>query len=469
MFKSKRNKERPRSSRISEDMKSKDIIRLKKPKKKSLYKKIILTLIGLIALFAIFFVAKTYFSIKKVSVKNITGGSLFLSNESKDTKTVGLNGGRINILVVGIGGKNHPGGLLADTIMVASIDPVNKSIAFLSVPRDLYVKYPKGAIGAGKINSVYSYGETHTKTIPGGGGALLKQSVANILDVPINYYIRVDFGGFENIVDALGGVTIDVPKAINDPSFPANDTIHYDPFYITSGTHHMNGKTALKYARSRESTSDFDRSKRQQEVLVAMKEQALTLGVLANPIKMVKIIGLVGNHVQTDLQTDEMEQLFGILKGVNSNSITNKVLDNSPTGPLKSVSMNGYYLYPKLGRDNYSALAAIAQSMFTNPYLIKENARVSVLNASGISGKATDLSDDLANQKFNVGTIDNAPKIVAKTVIYDTTDGKNPVTIGVLAKKLSASVSTNIPHEIESIAPNADVIIVLGRDYNARK
>jgi LCP family protein required for cell wall assembly len=446
----------------------KNIVRLKRPKQRSPYRRIFFIILGLLFLGGVIFATRVIFDLSKVSVKNISGGSPLLGNKVQDNQITGLNGGRINILLIGIGGSNHPGGLLADTIMVASVDPVNKSIAFLSIPRDLYVKYPKPAVGSGKINSVYSYGETNKKKIPGGGGALLKQEVADILDVPINYYIRVDFSGFEKIVDALGGVTINVDKAINDPYFPADDTIHYKPFSISKGVHQMNGVTALSYARSRETTSDFDRSRRQQQVMVAMKDKALTLGVLANPIKLVNIIDLVGSHVETDLQTNEMEQLFTILTGVKSESITNGVIDNSTTGPLKDVNMGGYYLVPKLGTNNFSQVQEIAHSLFVNPYLVKENASVSILNGSGLNGGAATLSEKLKAEKYNILAVDTAPEVVTKSIIYDLSKGHMPVTTSLLEKEISATVETKVPANIKEMAPNSDIIVVLGKQYNVK-
>ncbi len=444
-----------------------DIARPNKKDKKN-KTKLAFIFLGILILGAIvFFAVKTYLALDKITVDNLRDGSLFLSNKSANASQLANNGaGRINILLIGIGGAGHPGGTLADTIIVASIDPKNKTMAMLSIPRDLYVKYPKQAKSqSGKINSVYAYGEDKSHNIAGGGGQLLSDEVSTILNIPINYYIRVDFGGFEKIIDQLGGITVDVPKAIYDPYFPADNTINYSPFSISAGTHHMDGKTALRYARSRETTSDFDRSNRQEIVLAAIKDKALTLGVLSNPKKMIDILDLVSNHVETSLQTNEIEKLMGILKGIDSNSIQNGVLDNSPTGPLVSANNGAYVLLPKTG--DYSQIQKIAHALFANPYLNGEKAEIAILNGSGQSGQATQLSDKLVSNSYIVGTVANAPTTVSKTVIYDLSNGqKNKTTLSLLKKELSASVSTNPSQSVINSAPGADIIVVLGQDYN---
>jgi len=183
--------------------------------------------------------------------------------------------GRTNILLLGMGGKNHPGGMLTDTMIVLSINYSEKKIGLISVPRDLWVPIP--GFGSAKINEAYADGEknnTAQKTT-GGGGTLASRTVENILGIPIHYYVSADFDGFKKAVDTLGGVDIYVEKPIYDPFYPAANMINYDPFKIDAGQHHMDGALALKYARSRETTSDFDRSRRQQQVMSAMKDKKI--------------------------------------------------------------------------------------------------------------------------------------------------------------------------------------------------
>ncbi len=403
----------------------------------------------------------TWRALAKIITKNLSKSAPalnFLGNVDA-SKLQGEGDGRINILLLGMGGTNHPGGMLTDTIIVASIDPVNKKMAFLSIPRDLYVKIP-GA-GYNKINYAYAYGEQNSKTT-GGGAALSKKVVSEILDLPIHYYIRLDFQGFTKFIDTIGGVDVNVEKALYDPYYPASNMVDYDPFSISAGEHHLNGATALKYARSRETTSDFDRSKRQQQVMVAAKDKTLSLGVLANPAKINNILQILGDHLRTDIQTWEMEKIFTIIKDINSDNIVNKVIDNSSDGLLTSGAIEGgYYLIPKAGIGNYSQIQKLAHEIFTDPYLAKENAKIEVLNGSGTAGLATEVGDLLKSYGYSVVKIEKNSQIIKKSVIYDYTNGAKPVTAKFLSDRFNATISTQ-PRPANT---SSDIVLIIGDNY----
>lgn len=408
-----------------------------------------------------FFGAKAWKTLAQIITKNNNKSAPFLSflGNVNPNQLQGEGDGRINILLLGVGGTNHPGGLLTDTIMVMSIDPVNKKLAFLSIPRDLYVKIP--GVGYNKINYAHAYGEQNLKD-EGGGPALSKKVVSEILDLPIHYYVKIDFDGFKKFIDTLGGIDINVEKALSDPYYPASNMIDYDPFYIASGQQHLNGTTALKYARSRETTSDFDRSRRQQEVIVAARDKALSVGVLTNPKKITELLNIVGDHLRTDIQTWEMERLFSLAKDIDTSNIVSKVLDNSSEGLLTSGQIEGgYYLVPKAGIGNYSAIQKLVHEIFTDPYLQKENAKIQVLNATGHVGEATEVSEMLKSYGYNVVSVEKNPTTEEKTVIYDYSSGKKPFTVKFLTDRFSASVE-NQP--TQSSSP-ADIVVIVGKNY----
>ncbi len=399
-----------------------------------------------------------YNTYKKV-VKENKGDSApflsFLDNVTPD-KLKGEGDGRINILLLGNGGSDHPGGTLTDTIQVLSIDPNNKKIAMLSIPRDLYVEIQ--GYGGTKINEVYYIGEQNPD-LAGDGAQLLKDTVSDILDLPIHYYIKLDFEGFKQIIDKLGGIDINVKEALSDPYYPAEDMVAYDPLYIEAGEQHMDGETALKYARSRETTSDFSRSARQQQVMMAVREKALSAGLLANPSKITDIINILGDHVTTDIQVNEMQRLAELLKEVDTSSITSKVLDNDTDGPLISSTINGgYYLTTKTG--DYTQIQKIAHELFTDPYLQEENAKLEVLNGTSQAGLGTDLSDTLKSYGYNVVNVDKSDKLYDKTTIYDYSNGKYPYTIQFLKERYNATVTTKT-----STNSNVDLQIIVGNDY----
>lgn len=446
-----------------------EIIRIKRPNKR----------IGLLAKFfwGIFFIlllyggivgARTLLAYREINVENLGNSSPFLRLPRVTPEVLAGEGdGRINLLIIGVGGAGHPGGTLADTIMVASIDPKNNKVALLSIPRDLYVTYPKPFNTIkDKINSVHSFGEQTANKVTGGGPELLKKEVAQILDLPIHYFIRVDFDGFKKIVDELGGVTVNVEKPINDLNYPATNMIDFDPFRITAGIHNLDGSIALKYARSRESTSDFDRAKRQQLIITAIKDKSLTVGVLANPKKVLDIIGILGKHIRTDLNSKEIERLIKLFINIPSNSFTTKVLDNGPDGPLTNYNNGGYYLVPRTG--DFKEIQQIAHGLFTDPLIEQENASIDIVNASGIPGKGQEVAILLKSYNYKINQVFSASTTIKKTII-SSNNNSSPLTLDLIKKRLTAPLSSTLPEEISKIATPADIVVIIGEDYHGGK
>lgn len=395
----------------------------------------------------------------KIKTANIGGGSQLLKSLPglNVNSLKGEGDGRINVLLIGVGGGKHPGGQLADTIMVSSLDPKNKEAAFLSIPRDLYIsKYPKPLAGAGKINNIHAYGEQ--QKAPGGGPAVMKTAVGELLDLPIHYFIRVDFEGFRQLVDSIGGLTVNVEKALYDPLFPAPNMVDYEPFSVQAGVQKFDGKTALKYARSRETTSDFDRARRQQQILLAIKEKALTAQIILNPAKIVELTNIVGNHVKTDLTVQEINRIYDIAGSIPKEKIVNKVLDTSAGGPLYSESTEqGYFI--KLRDETGSEIKKIAHDIFKDPFISGEAASLEIRNASSSGGAGGKLADDLAALGYKVAKVEKSEQTVSKTQIIDLTAGKKPVTLSYLTRRLNAS-KTQL-----AVTSKADFVIIIGEDY----
>lgn len=405
--------------------------------------------------------ASAYSNLGKIITQNQESGSPILSflGNIKPENLKNEADERINILLLGIGGSNHPGGLLADTIMVVSLSPKDKSIAMLSLPRDLYVAIP--GYTSAKINSAHSTGEQY-KNKSGGGPALMKKTAANILDLPIHYYLRIDFNGFIKFIDTIGGINLDVPKAIYDPYYPDEYMEGYEPFSIKAGYQSMDGQTALKYARSRETTSDFDRAKRQQLILEAVREKVLSLGVLANPKKMNDILKILGDHLRTDMQIKESEKFFSILKDVDSSKIINKVLDTGADGLLTNATdLGGYYLVPKAGNNDFSQIQNLAHQIFSSAYLTEEKAAIEVLNASQKPGIAKEVSELLKNYGYNVVSIADSSQNLSRTIIYDYSEGKKPFTIQFLTNRFDAMAQKQPAQANQKV----DIKILLGDDY----
>jgi LCP family protein required for cell wall assembly len=232
--------------------------------------------------------------------------------------------GQTNLLVVGIDRRSGTGWTYrTDTIMVVTMDPNTRAAGILSIPRDLQIPIP--GHGADRINTanVYGYGNDY----PGGGPGLLKATIETNFGIPIDGYVMVDFDTFVRIVDVLGGIDVDVPKALHDTRYPdprpgdphAFKTIHFD-----AGLQHMDGQRALQYARSRMSTSDFDRAKRQQQIVVALRDKALQPASLPRwPL----LVQTVLRGIKTDLSSRQLLTMAMMAVGVDTSALERLVLE----------------------------------------------------------------------------------------------------------------------------------------------
>jgi LCP family protein required for cell wall assembly len=433
----------------------------------------VLAVVLIIAVSGGFIGLKVVLAANKVITKAGKGAPA-LDGTITTTTLKGEGDGRINILALGIGGQGHDGSNLSDTMMVISIDPKTKDVAMMSIPRDLYVKIP--GYGYGKINAANAY----------GGPALAEQVVSSILNLPIDYYVQVDFSGFKQAVDAVGGVDINVPTVLYDHEYPCDTGYGICPYYQVPGQIHMNGELALEYSRCRHDQptgdcgDDTGRAARQQQILTALRQKTLTAGTLTNPIKIGALIDAVGAHVKTDLQLKDMEKLATIIKGVDPSKIVNKVPQfNGPDAILTATSnAAGSVLEPKAGEFDYSALQDMAHSIFVDHYITSENAVIQVQNGSGVVGLAGQVVTTLSAYHYNVLAAATAVTPVTQTVIYDYTNGKKPYTInylqerfGVKAVKMTgaplapAPSTTASPTTTPTSTQTPQIVIVLGSDY----
>jgi len=267
---------------------------------------------------------------------------------------------RMNVLVVGVDAAPGRTSVLTDTMMVISFDPVGKTASLVSLPRDLIdVPLGNGDIYGPKLNSLMSYADRHPKTFPKGGLTTLQGAVGALLGIPIHYHATMAFDGFIHMVDAVGGVDIDVQKGIDDPG--------YDGFgdgkrgwSITAGVHHLDGANALAYARSRKSLgeSDFTRAGRQQQIIVALKDAATDGGSVF--WELPGLIGAVGDSIRTDLPIDRLPQLAVAIDEMGKGGITRAVIRH----PLvRSVDTRyGSSLQPDV-----TAIQAVAAGLFPPP------------------------------------------------------------------------------------------------------
>lgn len=256
---------------------------------------------------------------------------------------------RVNILLTGIDSSRTRAHALNDTLIVVSIDPATRQVAMLSFPRDLsQLPLWDGRTYAGKINSLMTYARAHPAEFPDGGLPTLIRELGYLAGVPIHYYAAVDLGGFVKMVDLVGGIDVVNNRQIADPGYGGWTNGHPIGFFLSAGRHHLDGQAALAYARSRKGPgdNDFTRSRRQQEILVALGKK------LADPAMLTKVPDLIraaGDTIRTNFPPDRLGEMLQIGQGVTGDSIKSYVL-GPPYATYPAVSTGTYELIPDMSR-----------------------------------------------------------------------------------------------------------------------
>ncbi len=392
----------------------------------------------------------------------------FLAGEKED---------RINFLLLGMGGPGHNGPYLTDTIVIASFKPSTKQAALFSLPRDMIVQLNQGNYR--KINSIYTIGE---KEEVGSGGPLMKKIVSETLDMPIHYYATVDFNGFVELIDAIGGVDIDVERDFVDYQFPTYDE-KWQTVSFEAGEQTMDGITSLRYARSRHGNnyegSDFARIKRQQKIILAAKDKVTSFNTLINPKKITDLFAIANEYTKTDMEPWEGVKLVHLSKGLNTQQIITQSIDDRAGGYLKSgisQSDGAYILQPVSG--DFKQIQVLVHNIFSLGEAFDEQAKIVVQNGTAISGLALNAVNYLNQMGYNVVRYGNSPnQSKITTVIYDYTGSKEK-TKDSLEAIFQTKIEINVPLEYSQtvIAQNwgikdengelekLDFLIVLGTD-----
>ncbi len=301
------------------------------------------------------------------------------------TQLKGESTGRINILLAGNSADDpgHQGANLTDSIMVISLDVRYNTGFMLSVPRDLYVSLPSGAYpdssGHAKINQAILDTGFSQPGYPSGGMGDLEYVISQNLGIPIDYYALINYGAFRDAVNAVGGITVNIQSP--DPS--CGGLYDFNKDYSTggvlvnlsNGVHTLNGQQALDLARARGdppyyscgfANGDFQRQKDQRMMLSALENNALSVGVLANPIKLGELFDSIGKNVKTDLTLGDMRELYGLGKKIGNNKIQSLGLSYSGSNPLLTnytSPLGEDALVPSAGLDNFSAIQTYVQQI----------------------------------------------------------------------------------------------------------
>ena len=293
-------------------------------------------------------------------------------------------GQRVTVLLLGFGGAEHDGGYLTDTLQVMSFEPKTGTVTLISVPRDLWIQVPstQGRGGYwGRINEAYAVGmgpvDRNDTNVPyarhDAGGQQAMKAVSQVLGIPIDYWISLDFVGFRRFIDAIGGVDVNVERAFTDTEYPNNDDADVDPSYRTvhfdAGLQHMDGETAITFARSRhapEDGTDFGRSRRQQLLMAAVKDKVVSVETIP---KLFGIFDALEGHLRMSFSFNEAKDLLGWgqeqARSKRQFTIKTGSIDASNLVDGATSSGGASILLPRAGQGNYAAIHRWVQDLLS--------------------------------------------------------------------------------------------------------
>lgn len=424
-----------------------------------------------------------------------TAASVIPSLASKEHQPLrGEEDGRINILLLGKATPDYPGRDLTDTIMIASVDLKTMKVALFSLPRDLYVRIPRTELST-KINALYQQGlneskrETVRKTGKkeveqedhANGVDLVRRSVEDVVGSTIHYYAIVDYAGFTQVIDAMGGVNVNVERDILDTRYPGPN-YSYQTFKLDKGLHTLDGATALKYVRERHSDplGDFGRAYRQQQVIEAVKNKALSAQTFLNPFALIGLLNAAGDNIRTDITPEEIESFIDIARGTDTQNIGNIVIDAWRRESLLRVSHveldNGQRMFALVPRSgNYSEIHEAFDTAFNAEEqeqraqkIQREDATVAIINYSGNSYATPKISDLLEDIGISVRLFSRqTDELAGETVVADRTGLQKPFSLDEIVKRIPAVKTDTLEEAMlpsESQLEDADFIVIVGTD-----
>lgn len=334
---------------------------------------------------------------------------------------------RVTVLMMGLDFRDweaNEGAPRTDTMILLTIDPINRTAGMLSIPRDLWVNIPSG-FNYGRINTAYQLGEVYE--YPGGGPKLAMETVEELLGVPIDYYAQIDFSAFERFIDEIGGVKVDIPEKIVVDPLGDNNTKTLKP-----GVQTLPGDLALAYARARKTEGgDFDRAQRQQQVILAIRNRILSFDMLPTLIaKSGVLYNELSSGIHTNLTLDESIRLAWLASQISEDQIRKGII--SPPDQVSlytATSADGQQqevLKPitekiRILRDEIFTAAGptspAADSLDQKTRLETEAARVSILNGTYTPGLAALTQEYLQSQGVQVTETGNAQQVLTYTEI----------------------------------------------------
>ncbi len=379
---------------------------------------------------------------------------------------------RVTILLLGVDKREgEHGPWRTDTMILGTIDPESKTAGMLSIPRDLWVPIPGS--GESRINSANFIGDRDK--YPGGGPALAKKTVEYNFGVPVHYYVLLDFDGFEKIIDTIGGIDINVERTLHDEQYPdpsPDDPNRVRTIHFEAGLQHMDGKAALEYARSRLSTSDFDRSHRQMQIILAVREQALRLNLIP---RVPELMVTLADIVQTDLQPGNIITLARLAGEIEQENLKSAIIDYTMT--VEYVTPSGAQVLLPIREK----IRPVVEELFTSPApasptppqpqvvpveqidrLAQEGAKIVVQNGTPTGNLAARTAAFLKEQGYHVVEFSDADRFdYPQSIIIDYTGKEYTIQ--------SLAVLFNVTPENIRRSPNlkseVDIRLIVGQDF----
>ena len=380
---------------------------------------------------------------------------------------------RLNILLIGSDQRPNEGTYNTDTLIVVSIDPTTKQVAMFSLPRDSSdlplppgtpLSNAYGGIYPNKINSLFTAVKNRGDLVPGNnrtrGYNALKSVLGNLYRLDIKYFVEVNFQGFRQVVDAVGGVTINVQVPVIDDSYPA-DSGRHARIYIPAGIQHMTGSQALVYARSRHGSDDFDRGFRQQRVLTSLREQANIPNLVP---RIPELVAAFKQTVKTDIPQSELAKLAGLAGSVDSRNIRSYVFSYPRYGTQTGPDAPIYKYLPDVDKIRSAVVNAFkvpSDLEETRDALGAETGSIWVLNGNGKAGQAAEIAGYLEYYGLTASAPTSRPDqtglATTRIVVYNGAETRLTETIAFLESKFKVTVVTK-----QDPAVHVDVIVTTG-------
>ncbi len=376
---------------------------------------------------------------------------------------IGEDLGQINVLLLGIGGEGHDGPYLTDTMILAQIRPDIGEVTLTSIPRDYWSDMPQG--GQDKINSAFAYGLGENMDWDQAG--LYSREVAqNLTGLQIPYFAVMDFSGFEKAVDQVGGLDVTVDRTFTDSQYPDSGTGYLPPITFTAGPQHMDGTRALEFVRSRHAAGieggDFARSLRQQKIIDAFKQKALSGNLISNASNLNSLLGIFADHFHINMTPSEIYRVYTLTKDKNMQTLSLSLDPDTGLICPEILASNGAYVLTPCPGKSIEDVQNFFKNSFSIGKLKSEQSTVWLASSTGNKEAYNTAFRQLTDAGLMVYQLSYSNDNLPQTIVYQV--NPKPATTEFIKNTLNATEVTLPPPDVTVTKTKVDVIIVLGQN-----